>query len=410
MFFIDAYMRYFLSFQQTLNCMKKTIKLILNFILFTISSHCCAQMISLGNDENAVYNTLYDRVNSYNRSQGDHNMQTFDVLHNNGAVSEIIISMQDGYVYDLGLNSDYAIHYVMKNGMLNHITTIYESISIDQLQNGFNRLYGERHIDNYYFSDDYKSFKIILLDKNGLASVIEQSTYDTHFPPQVASLLDKLGIANKFPSNNKKMTVNQSARFTPNISNKTNAGKNANITSGNQGASKGANSTEIIEPVGTGRNDNIDSINASLKKLVGTKQNLNLDDMIGIIKKKQLSVSEIKNIIQKASSRTWIIRIEDTVVSFSWDIGDESMEYNPKKHTFSIESNFDEIYNSIIKELELNKYKKTIYKPEEGQISKIRYENANYKILCCKDQGGSMGNSPCTIIVSRSQTFNGGGN
>ncbi len=384
MFFIDAYMRYFLSFQQTLNCMKKATKLILNFILFTISSHCYAQMISLGNDENTVYNILYDRVNSYNRSQGDHNMQTFDVVHNNGAVSEIIISMQDGYFYDLGLNSDYAIHYVMKNGMLNHITTIYESISINQVKNGFNRLYGDRHIDNYYFSDDYKSFKIILLDKNVLTSVIEESTYDTHFPPQVASLLDKLGIANKFPLNNGKTTVNQSARFTPKVSNKTNSSKDVNQKFSDQNESK---------LVG-----------------VGTKQDLNLDDMIGIIKKKQLSVLEIKDIIRKASSRTWIISVEDTVVTFNWDIGEEDMEYNPKKHTFSIESNFDDVYNSITEELESNKYKKTTYKPEEGQISKIRYENANYTILCCRDQGGSMGNSPCTITVSRSQTFNGSGN
>jgi len=178
--------------------MKKIGNIILSLILITISSHCYAQMVSLGDDENKVYNILYDRVNFYNNSQGDHNIQNFNVKRFNGAVTEIIISMADEYFYDLGLNSDYSTHYVMKNGVLDNILTEYINLSVEQLRNGFNRTYADKHIEDYYFSDDYRTYKIIYLSKNGIASVKEQLTYYKEFSPEITRIFYSMDIANKY--------------------------------------------------------------------------------------------------------------------------------------------------------------------------------------------------------------------
>jgi len=177
---------------------KTSLLFLLSLILISITTHCYAQAIALGNDENTVYNILYDRVNSYNQSQGEHNLQSFDVIHNNGVTVEIIVSMKDGYFYDLGLNSDYAIHYVMKNGILDHIITQYINISAEQIRNRFSQLYGEKHIDKYFFSDDYKSFKTVILDNNGVTAVKEETTFNTKFPPKMNVILYQMGVSNKY--------------------------------------------------------------------------------------------------------------------------------------------------------------------------------------------------------------------
>ncbi len=147
--------------------MKKAIKIILILIFLTISCQCYAQ-ISLGEDENTVYNFLYDQVNSYNRSHGDHDMQTFDVRHYNGAVIEIIISMKDGYLYDLGVNSDLSNHYIMKNGRLSYILTQYANISIENFAQLMSKSYTK--IGNYYFGNDDNTYSIIYLSAMGLVT------------------------------------------------------------------------------------------------------------------------------------------------------------------------------------------------------------------------------------------------
>ena len=135
--------------------MKKAIKLFLKLSLITITSQGFAQALSLGTDENTVYNTLYDMVNSYNRSQNTYNFRHFEAIRYNGTVREIIVSMNDLYFYDLRLTSDCAMHYVIRDGVLHHIVNQYGSLSTDQLTIGFNRIYGDHHLENYYFSDDY---------------------------------------------------------------------------------------------------------------------------------------------------------------------------------------------------------------------------------------------------------------
>jgi hypothetical protein len=176
--------------------MKKAAIILTSFILLAISRQSYGQAVSLGENENVVYNTLYDRVKSFNRSKGDHYDQTFTVNHSNGVTSEIIIRVKGGYLYDLALNSDYEIHYVMKDGLLDRISTQYENLSTEQLKAGFNKLYGEKRIGNYYFSNDYTSYKTIFLSNNGLATVEERSSYETHFPTLVKSKLDNLGVLN----------------------------------------------------------------------------------------------------------------------------------------------------------------------------------------------------------------------
>ncbi|MFD2144118.1 hypothetical protein [Mucilaginibacter antarcticus] len=187
--------------------MKNSLKLIIPLFLFLFGSKCYSQAISLGSDENTVYNTLYDRVRSYNNSQNSNGLQKFNVKHIDGVVSEIIISIKDGYLYDLGVNSDFSIHYIMEDGYLHHISTHYENVSLMRLKSSFEKQYGEKNISNYYFSDDYKNYKIIVLDNNGLATVEERKTLTGNFPQTVRSSLVKLGIL----GNNNTASFNSNA-------------------------------------------------------------------------------------------------------------------------------------------------------------------------------------------------------
>jgi len=306
--------------------------------------------------------------------------------------------MQDGYFYDLGLSSDYAIHYVIKNGVLDRIITVYENISVEQLRNRFDKLYGEKHIDEYFFSDDYKSYKTIISNNHGLATVVEEATYNTRFTPEIAGFLYNIGISNKYPISNKK-GISKNSNSKKNIEGKNTINKPLNNSGNSQdlySTTAKNRSTLSIKQI-----QKIDSTNAIVKKLEGTKETLNLQDMIDIIKHKQLSSTELKDFIQSASSRNWNMSIDDNLISFAWNVdASEFMQYDTHNHTFLIESNDDDKANAIIKELEVEKYKKTICKLESGQIYKVRFSNGIYSVLCRKDQGGSMGNTPTDIIIS----------
>ena len=200
--------------------MKKAVVLTSIMAFLAISSQCFSQAVALGDNADDVYSVLHYRVGSYNNSQGVENQQTIDVKHLNGAISEIIVSVTDGYLYDIGLNSSYAIHYCIKAGVLDHIITQYENLSVGQLKDAFNRLYGERHLGSYYFSADYKYYKIITLGDNGLATINEESTYKGNFPPNITSLLSRQGvtITNSLPPSKKSTGANQGALYKPNRS------------------------------------------------------------------------------------------------------------------------------------------------------------------------------------------------
>jgi hypothetical protein len=179
--------------------MKNSIKLLLLLIASTSSIQASAQKISLGDDLAHVSNILRDRVRNYYNAQGSHGMETgIELKHQNGAISEIIVWVKNGFLYDLRLTADYTTHYIFDDDKLDYISIRYENLSIEQLKKGFDLSYAKRHIGNFYFAEDYRTYKIIALENNGKVTVDEINSSTTRFPPQVAKALQKLGITNRF--------------------------------------------------------------------------------------------------------------------------------------------------------------------------------------------------------------------
>jgi len=193
--------------------MKTLIKSLLLLIASTISIHTQAQKISLGDNLADVSNILRDRVRNYYNAQGSQGMETgIELKHYNGEISEIMVWVKNGFLYDLRLTADYTTHYMINDNKLDYISTQYENISTEQLKRGFDISHAERHIGNFYFAEGYRTYKTITLGNKGWATVEEISTSTTRFPTKVAEALQKLGITNRFMDieNNQ---INQNARY-----------------------------------------------------------------------------------------------------------------------------------------------------------------------------------------------------
>jgi sporulation protein YlmC with PRC-barrel domain len=194
--------------------MKTKFKFFLIAFLLVSSTRLFAQRISLGDKVGDVSNILRDRIRHYYNAQNSDGMETgINLKHYNGEISEIDVWIKNGFLYDLQLTADYTTRYIMSDGKLDYISTQYANLSVEKIRNSFNSLYGKRHIGNFYFEEDYASYKMITLGKRGLATVEQISTSTTRFPDTVADLLQNVGVINHFTTLRNKNGINQNALY-----------------------------------------------------------------------------------------------------------------------------------------------------------------------------------------------------
>jgi len=143
--------------------------------------------------------------------------------------------------------------------------------------------------------------------------------------------------------------------------------------------------------------------NDSIKWVNGNKPDLELNEMIEFVKRDHFTINEIKSYLAKTSTAKVNVLTSGSKIIFSEN--DNDMEYDPYKYTFSIDYNWDDHFNVIINQLNKSGYKKTVLNPASDEKEDVLYQNKNYLISCVRHFGGTEGNTPCTITISRAQTF-----
>jgi hypothetical protein len=147
----------------------------------------------------------------------------------------------------------------------------------------------------------------------------------------------------------------------------------------------------------------VNKANDSLLKANGIKPDLTLSEMLEFVKRDHFTQPEIEKYLARICTLKMKVESEGSKIDFSGN--DNEMEYDPYKYTFTINYSFDDQYQEIIKQLNKSSYRKSKLNPASDEISNVIYQNKTYLINCIKHYGGSMGNSPCTIIISRAPTF-----
>lgn len=151
-------------------------------------------------------------------------------------------------------------------------------------------------------------------------------------------------------------------------------------------------------------NKKADSLNALVKPIDGTKQYLNLSELLEFIRRDRFPIDEIKGFMSQHSSLDWDVKAFTGVVYITWD-NDDSLNYFPQKHTIEIETINKEMYEFTIQDIEMYhpELKKITYSHKLNNAVRTDYKNEKYIISCETSPGGSMGNTNYQITISRVQ-------
>ena len=148
-----------------------------------------SQTIEIGQDANEVKQIIKWRTqqrtgyDSYGNSKG--NNVTWDANYYNGQITEVIQCWSNQYMIDLRLSANFCKYYIMENGKLVYVLTQYENVSLAKLQSGYEYSTDEIKIDDYYFSQDYKTYSTLYLAKNGYATVKWEETNTDLLPSSI---------------------------------------------------------------------------------------------------------------------------------------------------------------------------------------------------------------------------------
>lgn len=145
-----------------------------------------SQTIEIGQDADEVKQIIKWRTqqrtgyDSFGNPKG--NNVVWDANYYNGQITDVIQCWTNQHLVNLRMSVNFCKYYIMENGELAYVLTQYENISLDKLKKGFENSNNDIKIDDYYFSQDYKTFSTIYLAKNGYATAKWEKT-DTDLLP-----------------------------------------------------------------------------------------------------------------------------------------------------------------------------------------------------------------------------------
>lgn len=146
----------------------------------------------------------------------------------------------------------------------------------------------------------------------------------------------------------------------------------------------------------------------SSTNIAAVRNMIPIDQLLIFVRKDNFSIAEIKEYLSSISKPVASISpIEDSYSIEFADNNELGFDFFPKKHLINIElEDQDEgLFTKFKNNLSSAGYKKSIIHSKFPELSKILFQNKNYKIYFIKNAGGSMGNTLYNIEISRAQTF-----
>lgn len=151
-----------------------------------------SQVVKIGQDAAYVKSMIEYKVKSYYQANGPHTVKmNTDTRYLNGKISDVILCYENQYRMDLRIITSFCEHYIMTDEKLTSIITQYEKVSIEKMEELYGKIYGDRKIDKYYFTEDFKHYKILFLADNGYPSVEEKNTNLNELPVKVKDYVEK---------------------------------------------------------------------------------------------------------------------------------------------------------------------------------------------------------------------------
>lgn len=157
---------------------------VFSMLFFSLYTATLGQEIRIGQSAVEIKSIVEMGVNYQNNT-------AWDVRYNNGKITSVILCYYDEFIIDIGVEANFCKHFIMKNEKLDFILTQYEEFSLQELEKYYKGL-GKFKFENYYFSEDYRTFSEIYLHENGLATVKWSKTLPANFQSPV--LREKLDI------------------------------------------------------------------------------------------------------------------------------------------------------------------------------------------------------------------------
>lgn len=151
-------------------------KIIATLIIILLNNtNVLGQKIEVGQDAIQIKSLIEMITQQHNRydSYGNRANSTasYDVKYNNGVISDVIQCFDNQYLSDFSVVASFCKHFIMKNGKLEYTINQYKNISTSTLIGFYNKIYEDKKIGDYYFSNDFEYYSKIYLAKNKLATV-----------------------------------------------------------------------------------------------------------------------------------------------------------------------------------------------------------------------------------------------
>ncbi len=116
---------------------------------------------------------------------------SWDIRYQNGKIADVILCFYKEYLVDVGITADFCKHFIMENNRLAYVITQYETLTLSQLIEAYNKLPNYIKIGDKYYDNDYKNYSIIYLHDNGLATIEWTKTNLDDLPKDVRNKVDK---------------------------------------------------------------------------------------------------------------------------------------------------------------------------------------------------------------------------
>ena len=158
--------------------------------LFILTQNLFSQEIG----QNAYYvkQLVEYHVNSHNNARGyKQTKMEIKTKHNDGKLAEVILYQENVPAYDralAGRTIDFRTRYVMKDDVLDNITTEYFNLSLEELKSITDDNY---KVDKYYFTKDFNYYYLIYLNDKRLATQEYRKTDIDLLPKNVLATLEK---------------------------------------------------------------------------------------------------------------------------------------------------------------------------------------------------------------------------
>ena len=168
--------------------------LLLLITLFLISNLSFSQQIYIGQNANEIKQLIEFKVRSNNRADSYGNRSStrkeWDVEYQNGQISDVILCYYNEYLIDMGITADFCKHFLMTDNKLSSILTQYETLSVSQLKEFYNKLSDKTKVGEFYLDNDYKNYSSIYLHNNGLATIEWTKTNVNSLPKNVRNQIN----------------------------------------------------------------------------------------------------------------------------------------------------------------------------------------------------------------------------